>query len=522
MQTNKNKKYSGVAFFYAGLYALFVVAARCTHFCGNVSGSWQENTIRLPVWRDLLFGIAVAGIVCVLFSYIFQKKDLISSFLFCQSNVIYSSKKSRRMFWYVLIVLWLPYFLTFAPGTVFEDSLASIYYPINSNLHPVLYSLYIKLLYYFGVKCGFANLGIYCYTFIQYLSFSWIIAYLIDWIYQKKVRKSIVLLLILFFGLFPVFPAYAITVWKDPMFSAMLFLLSLFLLEDERNECQSGALFSMSILVFAVCFLRNNGILIIIPMCGILLGINGWKRKSVRGFLCAALTCLIIQYPVYKMLGIGTQGVEAFGVPLQQVSYVVVQEKEKISPEQWEIISHFFDVEKLNVNYTPCIVDSVKWGSAFYAEYFEAHRGEFVRLWFSLLPEHLGGFIKAWLLETLGFWHPYLQNDYGYMAFGVVPNSYGIFAEDLIKKCFGFSLSNILPPLKIQIGSGTLFWIALWGQFMSWMNGKRRMILFYAPQLICWLWCMIGTPVAFSLRYVFVLLISLPLNILLPFLPEKT
>jgi len=85
----------------------------------------------------------------------------------------------------------------------------------------------------------------------------------------------------------------------------------------------------------------------------------------------------------------------------------------------------------------------------------------------------------------------------------------------LFEKISGFSIMPILKDYPVFMGSGTLLWLVLLGMLLS-CREKLKGSLPYMPAVLNWATVMIATPVAYSLRYVFVFALGLPFYLALP------
>ena len=494
------------------LAAAAAAAGRKAVFCGSVTGSAEQNRFLPLGWEDALFFLLFAAAFFLALRLLERGRASVHRALFCPDGQRAGGSRVFFLFWALLCLAWLPYLLTLAPGSVLGDSLSSLELDWKNNHHPVLYNLYVQLLFRLGSRKS-ANCGIFLYTLIQYAVLSGALAGILRLLYDRRLRLPWLLLALGFYAFFPVFPSYAVILWKDPLFSLALAGLSFLLPQlgsdtPRRRAARIGA-------VLGVCFLRNNGIYICAGICMLLL-LRKCRGKGVRRFCLLTLLCVLIQGPGYRLLGIEGDDVEAFSIPLQQLGYVISEEGDTLTEPQLERLSAFLPAEEWKEAYTPCLADSVKWHADFDNDYFESHKKEFLLLWAELLPEHPGGYVKAYLLETLGFWHPTLQNGYGYIDQYILPNGLGIHAVDLFERLFGVSLQERLESFRPMLGSGLLFWAAA-GSLSLCSGPERRKRLYYAPQLLCWAGIMVATPVAFSLRYVFILLLLLPVNLVWPF-----
>ena len=72
------------------------------------------------------------------------------------------------------------------------------------------------------------------------------------------------------------------------------------------------------------------------------------------------------------------------------------------------------------------------------------------------------------------------------------------------------------------MSTGALVWLVLLGGLLTWMQEKYALLLGFFPPVLLWLTIMVATPIAFSLRYIYLLAYGLPLFLLLPFLRVET
>ena len=95
-------------------------------------------------------------------------------------------------------------------------------------------------------------------------------------------------------------------------------------------------------------------------------------------------------------------------------------------------------------------------------------------------------------------------------------NGYGIYEVDIIQRFTGISLGDFIRNFRIYIGSGTLLWLVLAAAVLA-AADKSVYWIVTVPALGNWLTTMIAAPVAFSLRYVYIFALGLPLFLILPF-----
>lgn len=507
----------------ASLLASFFTLGRKVNFSGNVRDKYPINF--MSDFRISDFIIFLLSL-CVIFTIIMILRRFgskIASFIACKKMV------SKRMIFIciaIILVCWLPYILTFAPGSVQGDSLSSIrqiYEGNYNNHHPVLYTLYLSLFVELGQRMHNINIGIFCYTIVQTLIMLFGVANVLFWMRRNYINKKIIGITTVYFAVVSVFPAYALVLWKDPIFSVALLLLSIRLFEcvsEKGGENTFIDIVIIDVLCFLIIFLRNNGIFIIVGCLVTLFLIYKEKLKCLAlNIFFIVVISFIIQGPIYNMAGIKKPQTEAFGIPIQQIAAVVAQEDENVlSKEQRKIIYSLIPRDKIIENYAPSRVDDIKFDPKFNDTYLQEHKAKIIKVWIELLPENFSTYVKAYVSETFGFWYPGIQNEYGYTSYTIFGNSYHIYNTDLFQKIFGKSIKNNLENEEVKIGSGLLVWIMLVSMTICWRDHNYKRYLGFLPPLFCWLFILCATPVAFSLRYVYVLALELPIFVVLPFL----
>lgn len=472
----------------------------------------------------------------------------------------------RRGFLLVLLLLlvsWLPYLLSFAPGSVLDDSLASITPWTNgtplTNHHPVVYSLLVGGFVYLSKILPLSlNAAVFLYSLVQSVCLAGTLAALFYRLQRAGARRWVLAAGIAYAMIVPYFPAYAMILWKDPLYSCALLWLSMLLFDAVRKEGGlSGRAWQVkwSLALLGTAFLRNNGAFCLLFMAAALL-LSGQRKQ----FFCTACMTVIVallfftvQHTVYPLCHIAdTEYTEKIGIPLQQLAATVAY-KGKMGEEEREFLFKIMPEQEWKARYAPCLADKIKWTDGANMEYISQNKRSFWKVWGALLLKNPAIYLRAYGMDTFGFWAPGVQNRYGYVDLYITENDLGLHQTDLVQKLFGSTIRPLLKKRMIWIGSGTLLWMTLGGMLLSILCRKStsrkstsRKIsgskisgregsgskisgregekaggggwIIYLPALGNALTVFIATPVAFSLRYVYVFAIGLPLYVLLPFL----
>lgn len=495
-------------------------------FNGDVGAGADQNYFRSFAWSDFaLFIVLFIGVSALLLFLDYLKSRW--SFKEKKKSIL-SDMKIWKIYLAVFILIllaWLPYILTLAPGSVLEDSLDSISQlldpavPVN-NHHPVFYTFFIGIFIKVGLVLGNINIGVFLYSLVQVCLMAGTIAYVIILMVRKGVPIWFIGGTMLWYMFMPIFPDYAMIMWKDPIFSCALLWLSFLLMElaEEMGRiCSKSWLIRYALVCFITAFFRNNGIYAVILS---VIAVMVLCRKQVKRFLCVSLAVMAAYYgitgAVYSWFGIRTEFVESVGIPLQQIAAVIVNDG-SVTAEEEKFLYTLLPEEEWKNSYAPCLVDKIKWNEQFDDEFLEENKGQFLETWFSLLIKNFPEYVKAYGMETLGFWKVGVQDEYGYIDTFIMENGYGICEIDTFQEITGTSLNEFVRNFRVYIGSGTLLWMILAAALFI-LRDKTRLWIVFIPALGNWLTTMIATPVAFSLRYVYVFALGLPLFLALPYI----
>ena len=398
----------------------------------------------------------------------------------------------------------------------------------------------------------------YSISLVQSVCLAGTLAALFYRLQRAGVRRWVLAAGVAYAMIVPYFPAYAMILWKDPLYSCALLWLSMLLFDAVRKE---GGLpdrawqIKWFLALLCTAFLRNNGAFCLLFMAAALL-LSGQRK---RFFYTACMTVIVallfftVQHTVYPLCHIAdTEYTEKIGIPLQQLAATVAYEG-KTGEEEQAFLFKIMPEQEWKARYAPCLADKIKWTDGANMEYISQNKRTFWEVWGSLLLKNPAIYLRAYGMDTFGFWAPGVQNRYGYVDLYITENDLGLHQTDLVQKLFGRTIRPLLKKRMIWIGSGTLLWMTLGGMLLSILCRKStsrkstsRKIsgskisgregsgskisgregekaggggwIIYLPALGNALTVFIATPVAFSLRYVYVFAIGLPLYVLLPFL----
>lgn len=448
------------------------------------------------------------------------------------ATIFYGEKRKKNpwvllAFWAIILIPWIPYVFSYFPGGIYADTVDSLNMALKKaeldNHNPILYTMILRFAFWItGAFRGEGEYyGLFFFTIFQTIVLALILAGFVYFCYKKGVHRYFVGLLLLLFAVFPLYPFYGISMWKDTPFSIVIFVFAVYLFHvfsHNPENITKGQLLGYGIGSVLIMFLRNNGIYIALFYSAVIVLMTVKNRRRIAlkigvVSLIAIAAAWIIQGPVYDKCGYNiTKAIESLGVPIQQTAYILATDG-NINSEELEVLNEIMPLENWKTLYNPVVVDTIKFDPSFNREYFQENVSEFIKVYAGLVMRNPVKAVKAYMLETLGFWNVFESSSTAYICnihFGNAPYYQG----DYFDYFFGISFRNLVEP-KNYISAAIFVWMML--ATISICLAKRYYvgIVPVLPTLGLWLSVMVATPVAFSFRYVYGIFLCVPLYVLI-------
>lgn len=528
------------AFIIIGLSLLFPLCSGVLHiFCviiglfqtfGNVeawdrvSGSavFEAASVRfllLSFFWWFLFAEATASILSAVMNRlsIRHQRKAVKSSVFIVSLTIFG------------FLVFLPYYLAYWPGVANADSMWQIMQargdlPLN-NLLSLFQTFYIRLCLNIGSLFSsdpLVGLGTYC--ILSMVLMSLVFAYVIYLFYREGLRGIPLLLIVFFFYLSPINGIYSVTIWKDVPFALFLMLFSTELWQFFRNPSESSLLCKI-LLVFSgtmVCLLRSNGfysVAVCIPIW-LLSTRKYWKQILVFSVIMVGVY-EVFTGPIENAMKVQrVDFVESLSIPIQQIAYTVTKEG-TITSEEEKKLSEIVDISQIPDNYVYYLSDSMKdlVRATGDIDDLENEKGKYLDLWLSIGKENPVYYLKAFALQTRGYW--YFPNTYYWKYLtGITDkvNEDGIYySAPIASESFVDSMSSVLEFWDKDIYSG--FWsisltsFSLLFLFFYSIHKKSSSWKAYLPGIFMLATLMLATPVSQEFRYAYGLFLTLPVMV---------
>ena len=437
------------AFLWIGLYCLYTTWCRND----NLKASLYKNKKFLILLSALLFSmfsifgksIAMTGSIFAVFSTPAQLLMTVASLFgytslfyvvltFLIQKVLVLSERnfinfdSKSIFYFVfekhplltsfvlMILIEVPYWVCFYPGTAMADGLLQLtmYYGSNamSNHHPVLSTLVMGFFNDIGRTIGDTNFGLFIYVFLQSIVQFLVFSLIMIFAKKYKVKYSVRIALLGFLTLFPALQMYSITLVKDTSFYISFFAFMLTIISYWLNSDVSRVKWFFLLLVtgLAVWMFRNNGYHIV--LIGYLSLI--FKDRNLRRIfqVVGLMVIIIISNSLLHNLFMPANNIaegsirEALSIPTQQTARYCLEWQSDITDEERNVLEDVFmcSIEELGQRYNPELSNNVK--ESFQITPSQAQLKNYFIVWFEQFKRHPGTYIDAALAQCYGYWYP--------------------------------------------------------------------------------------------------------------------
>lgn len=431
-----------------------------------------------------------------------------------------------RVFWLVfgsIAVIDLGY-LMFAlyPGVLTTDSFTTIAQILGDqpydNVMPFWHTVTVEVFVKLGLRLfGDINGGIALFHTAQILFIAACFAYAITTMYQMGVPYWFMGIVYGINAFMPYNIAYSVTLWKDIPFAgaAVLFVTAFYRLLKEIG--QSRWLNYIVLVIGAVGFSlwRTNGWYAFFAMTLLMvLLLRKQHRKLLLVMILVLALCWVLINPVLDALSVGgTNFVEAFGIPMQQIARVVSNDR-YLTQEETALLSEMFFLDRVKELYDPQTVDPIKFNTFHYynVDYLMENLGDYVSLYLRLGLRYPGDYLKAWIEATKGYWN----GGYKFWTYTLQTgeNPYGIVqrgGENLLARLYAALFRYLEKPAILQplTSIGLHVWALVTCCVVNALQTRKESLL-TVPILVLIIGLWLGTPVFAEFRYAYPMFLTMP------------
>ena len=444
-------------------------------------------------------------------------------------------KKTKYIFWISFIILtifWLVCYITFFPGAGNYDTYYQLQSPIfASSQHPIGYSF---LLNFFIVQIGYKLLGSSIigwaiFSLLQMLIMAFAISFAVAFLAKRGLHKFLIALLVLFYGLLPIYSYYAIFAIKDVAFAIevlFLYLLLIKLVESNGNLLKNKIFIIFYLLIGIAMYLtRSNAVVVYVLTTLTILFVyrKQYANILILIFCLPLLINSLVNYAISSKYDIKHYFQESIAIPIQQLFAVVYQDG-NIEKSDLEYIDSLLEIELIKENYSVGNVDAIKWHSEFKRDYLDETKIEFIKVWFKNLLKNPDIYIESYLLQTYYLWSFNFsslitnvandtQSDFQGSYIEKIKDMYNIRCDDLLDDSIQTKLENYYYKNVNFLSEGTCFWLLIYFILIYIFKNRSNYLITIAPVVSVWLSFMLASPLLSSLRYIFPIILILPLII---------
>lgn len=420
-----------------------------------------------------------------------------------------------------IVVCWLPTYIVCFPGLGIYDGPTQLI--TLSTHHPVMHTLLIHFCGALADWIGWSS-WLFPYAIIQSLFLASAFSYLLVTLNRWKVPKIVIVLVDIWFCVFPMHALMALASTKDSIFAGffVLFVCKLGdLLLSDTSTLPRNWYIKYWLICFMLCAFRNNGVYVLLCTIPFMLFMSN-SKKIILISLTVVITYTIFQGPVMNILHV-EQGDkrEAMSIIIQPFSRIYNEKGGELSEEELNAISHLFGDH--SPWYVSHISDAAK--SQFDSAAFFESLENYTKLYIKLGLRYPRTYLDAFLANTYGNWYPHeiLPDPVGFEQYpnalrryfefpgksaeeyGSIWPSYYNFLYDLTRE----SSYLRIPMLYLIFCTGIVFWGILFLLVCAIERRAYKKIVLFIPFLALWATIMLG-PVALF-RYTYPLMVGLPL-----------
>lgn len=438
------------------------------------------------------------------------------------------------------LLSWGLWFLVYYPGASMNDTINLLMQPYQNPMQPLIYQIIIWYSMSFFYKIfQDMTLSFGLMVAVQMIINAFILAYVTNWLSQKRVKQSIIWFVLFYYALLPSIANYSITLIKDTPFSIFIlfFVTQLYDIVTQSKKCLSNKKFVFIFILTAcsICAMRANGFLVIIlTLLGIMLLKTNYK-KLLSGILCLVLVFnTSVSFAENQRFDSDVKFREMICVPLTQIGAVLNSNSAQLDTNEIEILNQLLPVNIWKESYRPSFADLIKYNLQFNNDWLNNNKIKFLSVWYDILKDNFPIYVKSYLCHTYAYWSvaPSFSNiDYTQSFFTKINNNT---LDDSIwgNFCTNNKLENkiLLPEsisnefhtlfkssftLNLLLSPGIMFWLVI-GFYTLLIAKKRYRICFaFLPIILVWLTLMLAAPASFIYRYSFYLVLTFPLVIVL-------
>lgn len=446
------------------------------------------------------------------------------------------------------IVMWMPYYIAYFPGSVPADGLHMIKDAIGetplSNHHSWVLALVLGRVFKLGSRIN-QNMGVFMAVrtlgVIEAICYAYVIKTMRKW----NCKRALCIGMILFVAIMPGFGAYAQAYLKDGLFYAMNSVIVTIVMDtvkgeysnvhkirkstdnselsDKSDSCiNDGFLVKMAAIVIVGIVLslirRDAMVRIVVGMIVLIILIPKRKKAYAAGALMLILNAFVIITMLADSISVEKgRSREPFSIPFQQTARYITNFPYDVSYEECKAISKVLDINVITRVYDPERSDSVK--ETFNENAIKEEIRDYFNVWRTQFGRHPRVYFEATISNSFAYIYPFYRYDgmrtyQTYMKEDALMGNvlqYGYQGEEGFRNIMDAYLENIrtFPITSLLFSAGTYTWLIILCQgYLIYTGRKREALLLLVVGFNVFIF--IGSPVNGLFRYSMVVIACVP------------
>lgn len=525
------------------IFSLILAVSTCVGDKFIINKNVDFNNVRFFTKDLYLMIIVLTLIFTAIFVLLLNNLKKINSYFNKILNIKISSKLSTYIKKYFIIILalfflfcWIPAYLAVFPGNYTYDGPIQISQVFISGRldqhHPIIHTALLSGFIYLGkLLFGSYDVGLGMYCWFQAIIVAISFAYLCKFMIKNRVPHILVIFSILFLAFNPIIQLFVFITTKDVIFGSLLILCIIQTVEIVKNPekfYSSNKLMIKYILsIILMCLFRKQGIYVFVIIVPILaFSIRKYLFKTLIISLISILLVEVFLGPIATLMNAKkASSVEMLSVPIQQIARVVNKNPDSLTEDEKAEILSYIPEDALQ-QYIPEISDPVKDKTRI--EEIEKDKMKFIKLWLKIGMKNKGLYIQSFLYGSVGYFYPSVNTSHNWSkVMGAYTSGKVVIVNKPILKGYhdylynvGTNLFSDIPIASALVCSALPFWIMIIILSVIIKQKDYKMIIPMLFIAIFWLSLLLG-PV-YCVRYVYPLLICIPLMISMPFCRYKS
>ena len=214
---------------------------------------------------------------------------------------------------------------------------------------------------------------------------------------------------------------------------------------------------------------------------------------------------LVISGPVFNKMKIEqTESAEFLTVPIQQMARLEKYRSAELTENEKELIHKYIQTDEISKRYNPTIVDMVK--EKFANQTFKENKVEFIKLFLHFTLKFPDETITAFVCNSFGYYYPEVET----YALGSDTYETPLNEQQFMKVKKSPMYEKDIPIISLIANLGAYFWILVGIFFINIYYKNYKLLIAFVPYIVVFLTA-IASPVSGELRYVYPMLLSLPI-----------